>query len=508
MDGLVARNAALISSPRGFLTYIAGIITTLVLVRSFLFPGVGGDDGEQMVFSQYFDWGYQLRNPPLVTWLLIVIQQITGPTVFSIVLLRGLILFAIYALSLAVALELVTDRRLAALSAGSLLMIFYVGWNTIHGFTHTSLVTAFYLAALLLILRLGKAPTVPLRIAFGAALGFGILAKYSFVIFAIALVIAAMFDRDKRRAMVSPWVALGVAVTLPLVLPQFAWLAEHAPSQHLVRGNQPLDWIANLGRIVETTLRVAASTVAFFLPFGLIWLVVFWKAVRQLPAQDIGTAHHARFLEHLFLAIAAIAFVAIAVVQSDRPRSHYLFVLVPLVPYLFLRFGAAMTDRQVRRYAALISLSGVVLIGTLVGKYFIEPLIHEDCEDHVPYDTFADKLREAGFKRGTIFAYFHRDPLAGNLRVRFPESRVVSAKHPGAIPPAGETPGQCLIIWPLKGAEDPKSATIRTANESRLATKLSYEIPSKVTSASLPPWGNRRNQIGFALIEGGAGDCR
>lgn len=508
MHGLLERNAAIVTSPRGFLALIATTLALLALIRAFLFPGVGGDDGEQLVFSQFFDWGYQLRNPPLVTWLLIGLQELTGPTVFSIVLLRGLALFAVYALSFGVALELLGERRIAALSAGSLLMIFQVGWNTIHGFTHTTFVTAFYLAALYLVLRLGRAPSVWGRVLFGAVLGFGLMAKYSFALFALALVIAALFERDLRRAILSPWVALGVALSLPVVVLQLTWLVEQAPSHYLVRGEVPLSLGENALRILKTLLRVCLSVVGFVMPFAVLRLAVFWRAVRSRPKPEGERAARLRFLERMLMIIAIAAFGAIAIIQADRPRSHYLFVLVPFVPYLFLRFGAAFTAVQIRRYAALVTLSAVVLVTALVTKYFVEPLICGHCEDHVPYDSFARQLRDAGFKGGTIFAYFHKEPLAGNLRVRFPHDRIVSAKHPKAIPPKRQPPGQCLVVWPVKGSVEPKSATVRGANESPLATKLPYDYPSRVITAPLSPWGKRPQQLEFLIVEGGAGGCR
>ena len=368
--------------------------------------------------------------------------------------------------------------------------------------------TAFYVAALYLALRLERVPSAIGRVLFGAVLGLGLLAKYSFVIFALALLVAVFLDRKMRRGILSPWVLVGFALSLAPVVAQLSWLVEHAPPHHLVQGETPLTLWENALRIGKTVFRVCLGVVGFLMPMGAIWIAVFWKAVRRRPLATDETTRHLRFFERLFAAIVVLALIAIVVIQSDRPRSHYFFVLVPLVPYFFLRYGAAMDAPQIKRFAALISLSGVVLIATLIGKYVIEPRICGHCEDHIPYDAFARQLREQGFKQGTIFAFFHKDPLAGNLRVRFPDSRVVSAKHPDVIAPRRHAPGQCLIIWPVKGVVEPKSATIRGANQSPLATTLPFDYPSHVLTASLPPWGERPHQLEYLLIEGGRGRCR
>jgi len=60
-----------LASPRGFLVFITLLLVVLGVLRATLFPGTGGDDGEQLIFAQEFAWGYQARNPPLYTWLVI-----------------------------------------------------------------------------------------------------------------------------------------------------------------------------------------------------------------------------------------------------------------------------------------------------------------------------------------------------------------------------------------------------------------------------------------------------
>ena len=57
---------------------LAGVILWCWFLRSFVFAGVGPDDAEQLIFSQSFDLGYSTGNPPLITCLVILFQQIFG----------------------------------------------------------------------------------------------------------------------------------------------------------------------------------------------------------------------------------------------------------------------------------------------------------------------------------------------------------------------------------------------------------------------------------------------
>ena len=508
MTTLLERNANFITSPRGIAVFIAATLILLATIRTSLFPGIGGDDGEQLVFAQAFSWGYQIRNPPLVTWLLIAVQVGLGPTVASIVVLRGLVLGCIFLLTYLITDQLCRDRRLAALATGSLLIIFYLGWKVIHGFTHTAAVTAFYLLALYLTLRIWEAPSRPLLTALGFTLGLGLLAKYIFLLFAIALILAALSIPSLRVRIISPWLFVGFAISLLFVIPQGQWLMAHVPDNHLVRGEGNLSLLENLSRTGNSIFRLLIGVIGFLLPLWFFIAVIFWPALRDPPALDESAAERIRLFSRLYAVLVALAVITIIIVQSDRPRSHYMFILVPLVPIFFFRYGLAFQTNQIQRYAAVISTASVVLIGSLIGKFFIEPLVCHHCEDHIPYDDFARQLRETGFKGGTIFAYFQYDPLAGNLKVRFPDSRVVSAKHPNVIAPLKHPPAQCLLIWPLVGVPEPNTATIRTGNESPLKLGLPQSTPWRRLTSSLLPYRDRRHELGYILLENGAGECR
>ena len=68
LSRLLDRNLAILTDQPGPPLVVGAIILAMALIRSTLFPGTGGDDGEQLIFSQFFAWGYQVRNPPWPGW--------------------------------------------------------------------------------------------------------------------------------------------------------------------------------------------------------------------------------------------------------------------------------------------------------------------------------------------------------------------------------------------------------------------------------------------------------
>ena len=57
MATLLERNSVFIKNSRGFTLFVTIILATLGLISRFLFPGAGGDDGEQLAFSQVLRLG-------------------------------------------------------------------------------------------------------------------------------------------------------------------------------------------------------------------------------------------------------------------------------------------------------------------------------------------------------------------------------------------------------------------------------------------------------------------
>ena len=101
-DGVLTRalaaNFRFVTSAAGFHLLVGAFVTAAFVLRAFLFPGIGGDDGEQLVFAQFLAGGYQTRNPPLYTWLVILVQSALGVGIAATLAVRFVLLGLIYVL--------------------------------------------------------------------------------------------------------------------------------------------------------------------------------------------------------------------------------------------------------------------------------------------------------------------------------------------------------------------------------------------------------------------------
>ena len=495
-SGIIARNHTFITSRHGFLLFILGTLTAAGALRLFLFPGIGGDDGEQLIFAQAFDWGYQLRNPPLYTWIVIAAQALFGVGIHTVIMVKFMLLAGIYLILWRAALRLIAEPRDAALAAATPMALFYLAWDSLHGFSHSILVTLLYVATILALLRLDEAATWDRFVGLGVGLGLGLLSKYAFALFALALLGAALLDPHLRQRFGDRRIIVTLLIAAAIATPHFHWLFGHLQDPPPGSGGG----IKGLGRLIVAAL-------GFLSPLWLFLLVAYWPAVRT-PTAPLGEARRwCRFFERYLLILGLAAGLGVLFFHVDRVRTHYMFVLIPFLLYFVLRFSAAAPAAAPRRLAALLSLCALTVLGGLVVKYLAEPVKCERCQHHIPYPALASELVKAGFTGGTIFADWYPDPLPGNLRARFPASRVISAKHPTVLPPLVAEGGQCLLVWPITDDGDRGSATIAAANRV-LKAGISVDAVSATVTAPLAGISGRTYSLGYLLVSNGAGDCR
>ena len=113
-------------------------------------------------------------------------------------------------------------------------------------------------------------------------------------------------------------------------------------------------------------------------------------------------------------------------------------------------------------------------------------------------------LRAAGFSNGTIFADWHSNPIAGNFRAQFPQSRVFDYLWPHYIAPRDRPDGKCLVIWTPRADGSRRREFLNQANL-MLKAGIDLDTPARFVSAEMPP-GGRTARLAYVLTEG-KGQC-
>jgi hypothetical protein len=238
----------------------------------------------------------------------------------------------------------------------------------------------------------------------------------------------------------------------------------------------------------------------YLTPFALVFPAVFWRARPRGP----GGGDQARRLVGALLAIE-LGLVVLGIVAGSLTFLKFrwlmpAFCLVPLLAFAWLD-RTALDRGMLRRYALALVIAEVAVILGLSLNVLRGDAFGPSTRLNAPYDRVARTLADAGFSAGTIAA--GDGPLAGNLRLRFPDSRVVRLTNPDFVPPrTGD--GQCLVVW-----EEPLGQP--AALLGWLRASLDADVAGEPVRSVSVPFHHARAlalRVGYVLLPAGRGTCR
>ena len=485
-----------LTTARGCFLFLSLVVLALFLIRALAFPGTGGDDGEQLVFAQYFAVGYFPRNPPLFAWLTIAAQYVFGVSVTAVAAVKFLAIWGTCAVLFACGRRMYGDDDAAALAALTPLGAFLIFWDGVTGLSNSVLVMLPCALTFYAFLRLYETPRAGWYIAFGIFAGLGFLSKYSYGVFLASLLGAAAFDRTGQARILRVESLMALAAAAAILAPYVLWFFDKWSVT--MAKEATVGMLPSLGFLASAA--VGAST-----PLWLLLPLFFPQAFRRIAGRPGDTGALRRLLGRHLLAALAL-FAVVGAVSGLKARGYYMSVLVLLPLYVIARVRAAEWRAEAAAlYAVVIAAIPTGAAAALAGQALLEPFWCRKCERHLPYDAWSRHLRAAGFSRGTIVADWWPYPFDGNFKVRFPEARVVTVKHPYAIAPAGETPGACLLVW---GARQRGPTVIAFAND-RLGAGIPVDTPVRANAASIRFTDGRHiAMLYYLLVKDGAGNCR
>jgi hypothetical protein len=186
--------------------------------------GFHRDELQFLSDAVHLDWGF-VAYPPLTPFL-----ERIGLGVFGVSLV-GLRLWSVIAQALAVLVTGFMARELdggrpaqiaAALTIALSPLPLFEGTE----FQYTTFDYLWWTLIAYFVIRLLKTENPRWWLAIGAAVGIGLVTKYT-ILFLVAGVLGGLLLTPARRYLGSPWFWGGVALALAIVLPNLAWQASH-----------------------------------------------------------------------------------------------------------------------------------------------------------------------------------------------------------------------------------------------------------------------------------------
>jgi len=445
------------------LAFLSAYFVLQAVLRVACLSSLGLDDAEMAVITQNFVAGYG-SQPPLYNWIQILATDIFGLGVPAFVITHFLLLWLTFVFMFLSARVVLEDDVKAAAVALALFTIPQVGWEAQRALTHSVLsITAasFTLYVTLLMLKTGSWGSY---LALGLALALGVLSKYSYVPFALALLIAAVTIPSLRPRILSMRFAAALLLMALLLVPHLHWVATHE-TETLSRTRKFK--IAHDAGLLLTWGEGLLSTILAAVSFAAVSVLVFAIAAFS-PMRRAGTGVVAKAglqdLRTLILRMVVIA-LALAVVMVLATRVTYvkdrwlqcLLIALPLA--LFILFEDRLTPLRQRLLIILSALMGLGAMAGLLVAYLEPDLYGDPPSAAAPFGAIAEQIRAHGFEKGYVLA--DNSYIAGNLKLSFPESTVAEPEY-GLWPvaPSGRT-APVLLVWSQAKRVKPPGSVIR-----------------------------------------------
>ncbi|MSO76791.1 MAG: glycosyltransferase family 39 protein [Alphaproteobacteria bacterium] len=515
-DGLAASGAMLarvgeaLLTRRRFTLAVLSYFLLLFAIQGFLFPGGVNDDSEQLLYSQSFQFGYGLRNPPLYTWLVIAFQRVFGVSLAALAAVKFLLLAGTYLLFAATALRVFDDERWAMAAALAPLAIYFVAWDAVRNYTHSVLMVCMAVLTFYCLLRIIDAGRWWWYAALGLAIGAGTLAKYNYLLFAGALLVSGLVDPDYRRRLMERRMALTLLVAALALLP----FTIYAMDQSGGLGSRPVGRKADTGLTTAplsaiqaglTHLLVAAAS--FLSPLLPMLPLFFWRAFRPLRQPGNGPRRQIMNLLGRALVVLLACVLVLELLVAPRIHIYFIFVLFPLWFFLRARLAGA-TSEVLARFAGTMAVLALLVPAAILVKFATDPLkAGRKPYVNLPYPALAASLKAAGFAGGTIYSWDESYGISGNLRLYLPAARYITPNFAHYAPPARPIPGQCLAIWEIDRFEGIDG---RVAEDFGRRFGMAPGFIDDARLVELPMvngWG-RMARFKYWLFPEGIGDCR
>jgi hypothetical protein len=202
---------------------VALCVTALHLATNGRY-GFHRDELQSLYDARHLDWGF-IAYPPFTPFI-----EHVGMALFGLSLV-GLRLFSVLAQAAAIVLtglmaHELGGKRLAQITAALAVALSPLPLFEGTEFQYTSFDYLWWVLVAYFTIRLLKTNNPRWWLAIGAAVGIGLLTKYS-IVFLIIGVLAGLAFTSARRFFKSPWFWAGVALALATFLPNLLWQIHH-----------------------------------------------------------------------------------------------------------------------------------------------------------------------------------------------------------------------------------------------------------------------------------------
>ncbi len=337
---------------RAVLALLAALTVARLAVNAWLDPlPLSGDEAQYWLYGEHLAGGYYSK-PPLLPWLMRFSTEVFGASHWAMRLPSVILHVAIAVVVFALARALF-DRATGVVAALLYLTLPAVSLSSMLASTDPPMMLGWALASVALVqaLRTGALGWWALA---GAALGYGLLGKYTAVAWLAGAALLLGLDPYWRRGASARGIGLAVAAVLVVLAPNLAWnAAQGFPTvahvgENAALGGTPPPLGERLGEFGDFV--VSQAGVFGPIPFA----VLLWLLVRPASWRDPAMRFALLLGLPLLVAISAQAFLNRA--NANWAAPVYLGVTVAVAAWLVAGARRRLTLATVGLHLVVVAL--------------------------------------------------------------------------------------------------------------------------------------------------------
>ncbi|MEY6433270.1 glycosyltransferase family 39 protein [Thioalkalicoccus limnaeus] len=433
---------------RSTILLIVGLLAYFSLfgvVRVLVSDALELDEAEQILLAQWWLWGYS-DQPPLYTWLQAALSRWLGDQFIASVVLRQGLLLATYVFVYLAARKLLPSSQFAIAATLALMLIPQILWENQREHTHSLLVLALSAATLYQVFRLLERPTLAGYLVAGIFVGLGLLAKYNYLIFIAALLVALMTLPAGRRLLVDARTIAALVLVLAVTSPHWLWLWEHMAVGSSLLAKVTADPAET--SLATGTFALVSTAILFVTPLWLIFVVSFWRALPERRAQD-RPAPLVSLLNRYLLVVGLLLLWIVWMGDVHQVKERWLQPLLFVVPlWLFAQLDPARVPRQrVKVFSSLAIAAGLLALLVFGARVPLAGWTGDYGRLHLPVADLAEEIAARGFDGQLIVTdHYH---LAGSLRSHLPDRMLYGPRDGYHLPRPADLAigGAVLLVW-------------------------------------------------------------
>jgi len=366
------------------------------------------DQAQQLVLSQDLSLGYGAQ-PPLYTWLVNLLFSMTGPHRSVLLALKAALLSALVLGFVKIGRELEFDSRQQILAVMGIALVPSIIWESQRDLTHSVLATVISTWTLWSLFRLHRNASWGNYTMFGLLVGLGLLSKYNYGVFVLALLAAAFVTPGFRERLLSSNMLVSLAIIVLVFLPHLLWIISHADQALASSHKFKIQDSASSEAIFAVVLAPLAFLGPLVMAYGLSW--------RRRATAHAVTGSGSKLLSRLLMILLALLLVLVVTSGASNIKSRWLQPLLFFVPILFVIWGIAKPRIFIGIGLAMMLATALLL----PGRTLTASMTGIVARPNLPYMQIGEKLRDTTGIPDVIIS--PQELLAGNMRLVFPNTR-------------------------------------------------------------------------------------